>query len=223
MTDEEERLRQHWQELAEQLGLESGPEPTAVEKPALKATGPASSAPPARAETSKEYSEGKERTVSAREQGPPSSRPVSEEAAPAAWHTEDQPEEDIPEQSSASEGTETVRRRPARKAERGDRPRRPRANDPSRGRETAAETGSPAGESSEEKSGERSRRRRKASSGRPREEDAPASSAEMQPDEPPDAPESRAEEADKDDLDTLTDWNVPSWTELIDSLYRPDR
>ncbi len=26
-----------------------------------------------------------------------------------------------------------------------------------------------------------------------------------------------------DDMDNITDWNVPSWTELIDSLYRPER
>jgi hypothetical protein len=30
-------------------------------------------------------------------------------------------------------------------------------------------------------------------------------------------------EEDDEELDTLSDWNVPSWTELIDSLYRPDR
>jgi hypothetical protein len=24
-------------------------------------------------------------------------------------------------------------------------------------------------------------------------------------------------------VDNLTDWNVPSWTELIESLYRPER
>ena len=28
---------------------------------------------------------------------------------------------------------------------------------------------------------------------------------------------------DIDEEDTLSDWNVPSWTELIASLYRPER
>jgi|SRR6516162_3375652 len=28
---------------------------------------------------------------------------------------------------------------------------------------------------------------------------------------------------DSDEADNLSDWNVPSWTELIGSLYRPDR
>jgi hypothetical protein len=37
--------------------------------------------------------------------------------------------------------------------------------------------------------------------------------------------DARADEEDQDDeeIDKLTDWNVPSWTELISSLYRPDR
>jgi hypothetical protein len=30
-------------------------------------------------------------------------------------------------------------------------------------------------------------------------------------------------EADNEEIDTLSDWNVPSWAELIASLYRPDR
>ena len=31
------------------------------------------------------------------------------------------------------------------------------------------------------------------------------------------------EEEDLEDMDVLSDWNVPSWAELIASLYRPDR
>jgi hypothetical protein len=27
----------------------------------------------------------------------------------------------------------------------------------------------------------------------------------------------------EEEMDTLSDWNVPSWNELIASLYRPDR
>jgi hypothetical protein len=30
-------------------------------------------------------------------------------------------------------------------------------------------------------------------------------------------------EDDDDEPDTLSDWNVPSWNELIASLYRPER
>jgi hypothetical protein len=34
---------------------------------------------------------------------------------------------------------------------------------------------------------------------------------------------STTETDEKDEVDNLTDWNVPSWTELIESLYRPER
>jgi hypothetical protein len=33
----------------------------------------------------------------------------------------------------------------------------------------------------------------------------------------------RDEDDDDEEIDKLTDWNVPSWTELIGSLYRPER
>jgi hypothetical protein len=32
-----------------------------------------------------------------------------------------------------------------------------------------------------------------------------------------------SEADEKDEVDNLTDWNVPSWNELIESLYRPER
>jgi hypothetical protein len=38
-----------------------------------------------------------------------------------------------------------------------------------------------------------------------------------------DVQESPADKDDDDEVDKLTDWNVPSWTELIGSLYRPER
>jgi len=43
--------------------------------------------------------------------------------------------------------------------------------------------------------------------------------------EPEEAPAARTarEEEDDEEIDKLTDWNVPSWTELIGSLYRPER
>jgi ribonuclease E len=38
------------------------------------------------------------------------------------------------------------------------------------------------------------------------------------------ATESERDKADdQEDVDTLSDWNVPSWAELIESLYRPER
>lgn len=43
--------------------------------------------------------------------------------------------------------------------------------------------------------------------------------------EPEDAEtiEPAVDEGDEDEIDHLKDWNVPSWTELIGSLYRPER
>ena len=35
--------------------------------------------------------------------------------------------------------------------------------------------------------------------------------------------EPMVEEDDDEEIDKLTDWNVPSWNELIGSLYRPER
>jgi hypothetical protein len=61
----------------------------------------------------------------------------------------------------------------------------------------------------------------------PQESSEPESSDETEPsfvDETPSAQEQKEEEeADTDDVDTLSDWNVPSWAELIASLYRPER
>jgi hypothetical protein len=36
------------------------------------------------------------------------------------------------------------------------------------------------------------------------------------------APEEE-EDTELDDVRSLSDWNVPSWNELIASLYRPER
>jgi hypothetical protein len=36
-------------------------------------------------------------------------------------------------------------------------------------------------------------------------------------------PEESAKDEREEEPDTLSDWNVPSWQELISSLYRPDR
>jgi hypothetical protein len=79
-------------------------------------------------------------------------------------------------------------------------------------------------EAAEEKTDERPRRRGRGR-GRVRKQEP----VEEAVDTPPEVEEEGAalhqetEEPDKEDLDTLSDWNVPSWAELIASLYRPDR
>jgi hypothetical protein len=36
-------------------------------------------------------------------------------------------------------------------------------------------------------------------------------------------PEVVLTDPEKEEIDTLSDWNVPSWSEIIASLYRPER
>ena len=57
--------------------------------------------------------------------------------------------------------------------------------------------------------------------GRSRSKGAPADDA---PEEAADQEESQpSRAADEDDDDNLSNWTVPSWQELIASLYRPER
>jgi hypothetical protein len=85
---------------------------------------------------------------------------------------------------------------------------------------SSAESTAPAEETSD-----RSRRRGRGR-GRPRKDRAEKETAEVQtegkseelPDQAP--PE---DDLNQEEMDTLSDWNVPSWAELIASLYRPER
>ena len=221
MTDDEERLRQHWQELAEQLGLESEPESPAVGKLSPKETSPARPSEPAIKEV-KESWEGQERSSPAQHQSISGSEPIAEESAPADWPVRDEVESQEDRSSAPQSGTEEApRRRRGRRSE--DQPRGSRTKNTSAVSEPGPQEVSPPGETIDEKSAGRGPRRRKGSPRRSRDEETPISVGEIESQEPPPASEPNDKDADKDDLDTLTDWNVPSWTELIDSLYRPDR
>jgi len=63
---------------------------------------------------------------------------------------------------------------------------------------------------------EKPRRRRRRSRRKKGDEPAPAAVADS-PDEGP------AEEHDDMPVELVKDWNIPSWNDLIASLYRPDR
>src|SRR5713226_1039733 len=112
-------------------------------------------------------------------------------------------------------------RRQGRKSTRGTRHRqssdqaRPRDTEPSKRPEEIVE----------EESASRARRRRKEAPAdhRARKKEVSIPADDFEPEEGQAVPQASEEDVDKDDVDTLTDWNVPSWTELIDSLYRPDR
>jgi ribonuclease E len=95
-----------------------------------------------------------------------------------------------------------------------------------------AEIEAPAGETTEsitpgtesdEESGRRPRRRR--SRGRnPEPEDAPQVAVNTNADVSDDAEEEELEPANREEeVDDLSNWNVPTWGELIGSLYRPER
>jgi hypothetical protein len=74
--------------------------------------------------------------------------------------------------------------------------------------------------------GESSRRRgRGRGRARTKQGKAQRSSDEPTADEEQGQTENRAaeDEGKDEELDNLSDWNVPSWTELIASLYRPER
>jgi hypothetical protein len=81
----------------------------------------------------------------------------------------------------------------------------------------------PPGTESEEESERRPRRRR--SRGRtPDREETPRVAVTANADEPDDVEEEELEPAGRDEeVDDLSNWNVPTWAELIGSLYRPER
>jgi hypothetical protein len=87
--------------------------------------------------------------------------------------------------------------------------------------EVPAGEGAPAGEGPEE------RKRRRRGRGRKTRHDREGPQAGAEDDvEEPKAEEVPAEEPEEDDggeVDDLSNWNAPSWNDLIDSLYRPDR
>jgi hypothetical protein len=178
---------------------------------------------PARDEASGTGFKKEERPLPPEDQRPSRGTTAFEETAAPSWQAEELPITEEPSgQAIHPEAPSEVTppRRQGRKSTRGTRPRR--SSDQARPRDT--DDSKRPEEIIEEESAPRARRRRKEGPGDHRTSDEEISTAdEVEPEEGQANPEVREEETDKDDLDTLTDWNVPSWTELIDSLYRPDR
>lgn len=224
--------RSHWDELAEQLGVPTGseavppaPPPSAKEEAAAKPRHAESagqqpeSLPMNEPGRRGQHSGGRRRRPSHPPEDAPEAHQPNEAEHPAPREPLDS---DRPEAEGASEPADRKRSRrrtsrssptrsaPAEETEAGaaDRPREPMAEDP------AAETGS-------EETGSRGRRRGRGGRGRTREpvaaETARASTHPAQMED-----ESREDDSDEE-IDTLSDWNVPSWFELIASLYRPER
>jgi hypothetical protein len=244
MTDDQDRTKQeqHWQELADLLGLPPAPTPEPTAEPAQRAE-EASSAEPLRPSPQDAPVAHEQRHEL------PSLQPEArlEELAPqleSFAETELEPWETSP-LSQAEELDEDVdapppssRRRRGRRT--GRESRRPGAQDVAETVPNDEETETAQPSEQVEGAGEERSKRGRRDRGRKRhkktpvleeraeetrfeeEEELEADARDLEEDlDEPAEPEREDEELE--DVDTLSDWNVPSWTELIESLYRPDR
>jgi hypothetical protein len=210
--NETDDIQRRWRELAEQLGLP--PEPTAPAEPALPPTQVLREPESAAAEAPEpgERTDNKDQTLEAVREEPTDTKG----AEPVGAATE--PEESPREERRHSRGR--------RRGRRGGRKTEPSAAETSEEETGAAETTATQADDEAEPAPERSRRRGR---GRSRSRKAvaeeemsePAEETEEQQEEEP-APQPAAVEEDEED-DDMSGWSIPSWQELISSLYRPDR
>lgn len=222
----QDQLHSHWAALAEQLGLPpEPPPPTPAPSPAV----PAETASIAETAEAPEVETGHEATA---ELEAPGEAPSGSQRQPdEEWQEPAQPEgaqtdtarneeEDKgpvcdTEMTAVEEEPAPAGRRRGRRSGRGRATRKGRAAE----NEQTAQPASEGAETEAEPSRRRGRGRgrgKTAKSRRAAPEAGPAPEAE--PPETAPGPEEKDEE-----LDNLSDWNVPSWAELIASLYRPER
>jgi hypothetical protein len=224
MTDpDRNRQRDHWQAIAEQLGL--APEQEALTEEATPPPAPAAGVKPSPPQPAvKAVAE----------------RPAAKEPAPArqervaAAKVEEQPSREPPEPPLAEAREESVSTsQPAEPPEEEAAPKHRRRRRPKSARaakSNAAEQASAGagpleenpGDEAEERATRRGRGRGRRKKGKP-ERTAATSVAEDEEIVPKAAEPAETEDADLDDLRSLSSWNVPSWNELIASLYRPER
>jgi hypothetical protein len=185
---DQDKQRQHWQAIAEQLGLDSSTgeprpgheRPSPVRQQAEESPGAGKPEPPDRPADTQEAGLAPEEPSEVKEP----------KSAALGLEPEKAPEEE----------TEATGQRERRGRRGGRRSAKSQADD-LEASEGAAETG----------------RRRKST--RVRKKDAGDQPAEVSPEGSP------ATDADEDegDFEDFSDWSVPSWNELIASLYRPSR
>ncbi len=251
MAEQESGTRDHWHELAEMLGLPPETEQPAAPRPAKPAGEPAPAVSPARSEAHRVTLPPPQEVGPIDEdltfpKGPPTRVETAEavRAAPREPEPAFRPGRDVhpePEEPAAEpfapqparafgeiaeEGTSPPRRR----GRRGARPRedaRPgfdRVPESDRRDEEAGPNESEAaGEGPEAERGGQAGRRRRRGRGRGRRLDVPETVPADLPEEPAEEPARQPEAEEPEPVDTLSDWDVPSWNELIASLYRPDR
>jgi hypothetical protein len=224
MNDQEPSEQQkHWRELAEQLGLpvdaEESPAPVSAPRPSSESL---SKRPPDAAIVSRGRGESE-----TRDQDEPGGRgsgtttpagdvePVEARNVVSSTREEKRPQERKAASVSRREGRGQDRERPGRGR------RDPSAGDSSTGEGAPAEAALDTGEVGRRGAGEKKRGGRGRTRSNVASPDVRTGGA--RPDEPPGPATSTTETDEKDEVDNLTDWNVPSWTELIESLYRPER
>jgi len=215
------RQREHWQAIAEQLGLAPEPEAGSESRPEqlpAKAEAEKPPQPPAPLAEPAQFS-AEERQPRRGRRG----RPVAAlDSPPRAEPKRPSIEKSAVKQTGA---------RPSPPAEESPAPRRgrrrPAARASAEADTDATEPSSGAVLSHEEKAesqtteprNHRGRGRQKRAGGaKPKERTATEEDTSAKVETP-----QESEEAELDDVRSLSNWNVPSWNELIASLYRPDR
>lgn len=215
MNDENEnKQHDHWQALAEQLGLPPVAEAPAASPPRVtesrevsmpaKVEAPATPVSPSRAPN-----------VSA-------PAPLAPPPAPAEAPKEERPGPVVV--SAAPERRSGRRREPPDEAGRPRRGRKPakstaEAENETQGKKDGAQA-SGAAEDSARGGSEPGRRRGRNT----HKKSGPRDAARVDTiDEIAPPPAEVPDDEDDDEIDNLSDWSVPSWTELIASLHRPER
>jgi len=233
MSEEQLRGQTHdrWRETLALLGLPPEPEPSAESSPpsaeSARETAPAEPEPPRHFEREPEPPPVTEREPEII----PFAAPIYEELAPEAATLQEQPfpaeeglEEPAPDQPPSLE--EEDRSRGRHRSRRGGRSRSPREADDTAG-VTPEEGSAEIADRVEALSHPRDDRSRGRGRDQGRRREMPESEPEIVEEDEDQEVEGSAEETaahDRDDEpDTLSDWNVPSWQELISSLYRPER
>lgn len=223
--------RDHWRELAMQLGLppEAEAAEEARETPADKCGGTDDPRPGRIASSGGEIEHRPSHGRSTRARLP---EPLADERPPVDAELTFGPPTATPEDTLAPGGPDTPPEETSRPEEERERGRSRRRGGRRRGRSAEEPVPSPgeaegSGEEATGSEGGGGRRGRRGRGRRPEpvagdETDGFADDLEdraEEPEEPSVGPEPEADE----EVDTLSDWNVPSWADIIASLYRPDR
>lgn len=226
---EQDNIEQRWRTIAEQLGLTCEQEPPSSVPPPRPAPPPPP--PVVRAPEPPPPPAPEPEPVPLVEEG----QPIAEAAPPTVPEVEAvvsfsgvvvtaEPQEPISQEGEPVDDERRGRSGRRRRGRRSGR-NRERANEVAPSAARAPEGEASRGAPEEERRPTRRRRGRGRDEVREEVEELEPIAAEddeVVADEPPPVVEEDDDELDEE-LDTLSNWNVPSWQELIASLYRPER